>query len=705
MNLNIPVEVARSNKQPRLPAFSIDQFGYSKSNALNPAGILKMLDNYNTPEDSAPKSILKGEICLTWDLRQSYIDLIDSLPSEDYAMILIDNYFVEYNWHYSLVDHNLFMNQLGIFYLALAAIKSGAQARFAADVLYFPALMFELIALSLRFLPLTYDRKLDVLLNGRSATEWSKDYNNASAAIQDLLGKQSAGLISIQASFLRVVWLKVNSQITESWLALGEVVREAEDMGLHREGGAREFASAEDACNHAWSEEIRRRFMVNLFLWDRSGFNYSLSVCIALADNLYSGMAVVLGKPAHTKFESLSTLPTDTHIPRNRKTTIPLPRNDSQKPDTFTMRLLEYGIQKNLPKIRQLEEDGPYPRDYARVKRLHQCAVDYIEALPAIFNLQNPDKSFDMECPWLIPQREYLHSTTWFYIIAIHRPYIFSMRKSRYEIIKSGIEVLKAQQRFFNALEVHQFKQFTLAYLTFEAAVTTLAVLIAYPAENRELLPEAFRCLYETIRRFQRLSSENSLASSGLAIIQTLVARAESVRNVAVPPWESKSHLSIDGVPTPTLSHESGSIELLDKNAHGQSDLVSGLSNIHSDSTASVYSCLSQPSNANLPLPGTQPVPAYDPSFKAMDCRDDTDFGYLISPLVPTADLLYHEIVARLDQNADVLQVDHPQSIAGTDPWDGNVLVSLGQSPESLPPRFNGLFPDHTFWGFINQGL
>jgi hypothetical protein len=88
-----------------------------------------------------------------------------------------------------------------------------------------------------------------------------------------------------------------------------------------------------------------------------------------------------------------------------------------------------------------------------------------------------------------------------------------------------------------------------------------------------------------------------------------------------------------------------------------------------------------------------------------MDCRDDTDFGYLISPLVPTADLLYHEIVARLDQNADVLQVDHPQSIAGTDPWDGNVLVSLGQSPESLTPRFNGLFPDHTFWGFINQGL
>jgi hypothetical protein len=409
-------------------------------------------------------------------------------------------------------------------------------------------------------------------------------------------------------------------------------------------------------------------------------------------------MAVVLGKPAHTKFESPSTLPTDTHIPRNRKTTIPLPRNGSHKPDTFTMRLIEYGIQKNLPKIRQLEEDGPYPRDYAMVEQLHQGAIDYIEALPAIFDHQNPDKTFDRECPWLIPQREYLHSTISFYIIAIHRPYIFSIRKSRYEIIRNGIEVLKAQQRFFNMMGVHQYKQFALAYLTFEAAVTTSAVLIAYPAEDGELLSETFHCLYETIRRFQRLSPENPLASLALPVIQGLVTRAESIRNVATSPLESKSHSS--NVFTPPLSYDSESIGLADLNTHAQSDLVFGMSNIQPDSTGSVYRCLNGPSDAiQLPL-GTQSIPAYDPSFETTDCSDDTDFGYLISPLVPTADLVYHEVTSSFGQNADIPQAELLQRLPGDDG-----VVPLGHSPEILPPSFDGVFPDHTFWGFINQGL
>jgi hypothetical protein len=268
MNVHVPVQQARSNnKSPQLPA-TIDQFGYAQSNAINPVGILEILERLDT-EDTTIKSILNEGIRLTGHLKLKYLEFVDMLPSESHAEILINNYFVEHNWHYSLVEYNLFMDHLKDFHLTLVALQSGGQARFATDVLYFPALMFALIAVSLCFLPLTYDRELDALFKGRSATECSTDYNNASAAIQDLLGKQGRGFTSIQASFLRVVWLKVNSQITESWRALGEVVQEAEDMGLHREDGAREFASAEDACSYAWSEEIRRRFVVNLFLWDR----------------------------------------------------------------------------------------------------------------------------------------------------------------------------------------------------------------------------------------------------------------------------------------------------------------------------------------------------------------------------------------------------------------------------------------------------
>lgn len=239
-----------------------------------------MLDSHDNFKDATLKSMPNREVCLIGNLRQSYLDLIDMLPPENYAEILINNYFTEYNWHYTILDRNVFTDHLEEFYLELAAIRSFGKVSFSLDTLYFPALMLELLAVSLKFLPSSYDRRLDSLLNGRSASEWSTDYNNSSAEIQECLGRYNASFISVQASFLRVVWLKVNSQVTESWRALGGVIKESEDMGLHQEGGTREFSNAEDACGHAWSEEIRRRFMLNLFLWDRYGFMCPMKVCI-----------------------------------------------------------------------------------------------------------------------------------------------------------------------------------------------------------------------------------------------------------------------------------------------------------------------------------------------------------------------------------------------------------------------------------------
>lgn len=331
--------------------------------------------------------------------------------------------------------------------------------------------------------------------------------------------------------------------------------------------------------------------------------------------------------------------------------------------------------------------------------------IDFIEALPAIFRFQNPDRSFDVECPWLIPQREYLCSTTWCCLISIHRIYIFSIRKSRSEVVKCGIQVLKAQQRFFKAVDVHQYKQFTLAFLTFEAAVTMLAVLIAYPAENDEFLPEAFSCLHETICRLQCLSPENALARSGAPIIQTLVTRAKRVRNMATSPLASKVAVSVDGVLTPELSHESQSLEAPDPSLRGQDGSASGVFGGYLDTLASPSSSLNQHSIANSRSLNTEPVRAHEAPTDSMDYVDEADFGYLIHPLAPTADLVNHEIVAATEPSLDMMQLGYDQNLTSADPRFSGIQMSLGASPESLPPQFNGAFPDHTFWDFINQGL
>jgi hypothetical protein len=189
-------------------------------------------------------------------------------------------------------------------------------------------------------------------------------------------------------------------------------------------------------------------------------------------------MGVILGKPAHITFDCLDTLPLDCQVPQNWKSSVPTPRTHSQKPTPFTMRWLEYRLQKDLPKIRLLETEGPYPRDYGAVERLHQEAMGFIESIPPIYSFRNPDKSFDTECSWLASQREYLCGTSFLYVLALHKPYIFSIQKSRTEILKAGMQALYSEQRQFECLEVHQYKNFTHAYFSFEAAVSVCIDLL-----------------------------------------------------------------------------------------------------------------------------------------------------------------------------------------------------------------------------------
>ena len=267
-------------------------------------------------------------------------------------------------------------------------------------------------------------------------------------------------------------------------------------------------------------------------------------------------MGIVLGKPLNFNYNDYHIVPpTDCDIPINRSCTAPFARSEYDPPNLFTLRLLEYHIHKYLPQVRELETEGPYPRDPAKVERLHQMAQDYIAALPPPFRLDNPDTSFDAECPMLPSQRESLHSTAWLFVLTLHRPYIFSLSKSRTEIMKAGIQILNAQQRFFITLEPHHHRMFFLNYVTVEPCVSMLAVLIAFPHENADLVLEAFRCLRESLQRLNMIRGANKGAGQGADVIKDLLIRAEKNRPSTSPVFKSSISsevMSSEKVTTPS---------------------------------------------------------------------------------------------------------------------------------------------------------
>jgi hypothetical protein len=167
------------------------------------------------------------------------------------------------------VEERIFAEQLQDFYTSVPDIVSTGNEAFRLDVLYFPALLFQIAALALMFVPECHDKALDDLCAGNSFESLSKRYGENTVAILSLIGKDNPNMMSVQTGLLRACWLKYVLQVTESWQAMGEVVKATQEIGLHLHTLPEDLGSYQDVCHQLWPREMRRRLMLNIFLWDQ----------------------------------------------------------------------------------------------------------------------------------------------------------------------------------------------------------------------------------------------------------------------------------------------------------------------------------------------------------------------------------------------------------------------------------------------------
>jgi hypothetical protein len=244
-------------------------------------------------------------------------------------------------------------------------------------------------------------------------------------------------------------------------------------------------------------------------------------------------MSIVLGKPTAASAEDWSiTVPLDAAIPVDRTLNIPIERQPYEKPTQFTHRLIEYRALSQLPGLQRLLGGEFNPQGYAQMQQHQQKMKAYIEGLPPPFRFENPDTKWDIECPWLKPQREYLRCTTWLFFVVTYRYSMFTVPQSRTEVIKAGIKVLQAQKAHWRTLGVQHYKLYALAFFTIEAATAIMVVYIAYPSENNELFDNALFHIKESIARMNSIQASNPFARPAADLIQLLMLRAESIHDV-----------------------------------------------------------------------------------------------------------------------------------------------------------------------------
>lgn len=133
----------------------------------------------------------------------------------------------------------------------------------------FPALLLQVLAISLQMLPKEHHKFMAQLNLGKeNFYNLSATYSNTACELASLLSASSPTLVRVQQWFLRSSWLKSEGRAVEAWHALGQAIREAQEMGLHREQ-PRKYSSGGEGVANIWQREIEKRVWVNLYVWDR----------------------------------------------------------------------------------------------------------------------------------------------------------------------------------------------------------------------------------------------------------------------------------------------------------------------------------------------------------------------------------------------------------------------------------------------------
>jgi hypothetical protein len=222
-------------------------------------------------------------------------------------------------------------------------------------------------------------------------------------------------------------------------------IREAQELGMHSDSldPRPEDDSVESILENQWLVQRRRTLYSVLVIWDIN-------------------MATCLGRPRMGSTQNPPTPPVDASITKYTWKTPVIPRDEDKEPITpITRNLWWLKMMVPLRDIQDLEQEGSYPKDFAKVDRIHQSIMDLEANMPAALRDENPDTRWDgrPDMHWLRDARSGLRQCHYFSLMALHRPYIFSRKQSRAEAIKAGLGMLEMQKRDFEASEAISWRK------------------------------------------------------------------------------------------------------------------------------------------------------------------------------------------------------------------------------------------------------
>ncbi|KAG7107800.1 Oleate activated transcription factor 3 like protein [Verticillium longisporum] len=652
---------------PTLPplqslAAAAANWGYSPSGGST-IGFLKKIESANGDTSlsaSAPPTDDEH-----YAIKEQYKSLIRQLPAKGYIERLINIYFREFNHNYYPLDEDIFLVQLAEWNnLSFNTLSSSGPQGLSPDLRVFPALLFQVLGTALLILTDEPHEFYDHLkyAGSMSFEDLAADYSESGMSILNLLGKRHLTLSAVQTTFLRANFLKHVGKVTESWHAIGSAIKDAQEIGMHKDALDPQPASdsTEDILENQWLIQRRRRVYMVLMMWD-----------------VHCG--VVLGRPGTIHWKSASakpSMPIDAPIPKDRRKTPVVLRDEERDPPTpITKQLQSFKLLSPLTEVIELEQDGPCPKNYDKVDRIHHLISRLAEETPAYLRLINPDRRWDNhpDCSWWLQScRFWIHPLQHFNFIALHRPYVFNRQESRAVALRASIDTLQAQMEMFQSMDSKAWRNFLLFFGSFDAVVLMASIYILFPKENIELASTALQQFQWTQERFEAIADRNRLANSARGVLQAIYKKFRKVIENQLPPRSSTS----------SLSRTPGSTA--DSLASARESVSTGLTNFDTSPPMDAHDMddkhmvMPPDGAADAAYPPPQPQVPTDWSMPA-----NFDFANM-APLFPMNDIITHDL-----------------NIVG-----GGMAWSPPSAPahqHMVPGMFEGDFGGDSFWSLMNQ--
>lgn len=150
--------------------------------------------------------------------------LISHLPPKHITDELIVTFFLDVNWHYFIVEEFYFNDLFSRWYSTeTSQLTYLSSYELSQELRYFPSLLFQIVALSLQFLP----PGAPAWRFFRDEASLSQKYSDMGVKLLELLGGQSTALTAAQANLLRASWLKNLGRGIDAWRSLGIAIRHA----------------------------------------------------------------------------------------------------------------------------------------------------------------------------------------------------------------------------------------------------------------------------------------------------------------------------------------------------------------------------------------------------------------------------------------------------------------------------------------------